>query len=99
VSKPIYLLTKSKGFTEAWHQLADEDKSRIWSQVEEADKRAGAKWVILCDSRWADEGTPAWGVLEYPDIDAYHRKVQELEKLQWWRYFTAESILGTKHED
>ena len=39
-----------------------------------------------------------WGVLEYPDMESYLKKVEELEKLKWWRYFSAKTILGTKME-
>jgi hypothetical protein len=38
-----------------------------------------------------------WGVLEYPDMNAYRRKVAELEELNWWRYWSSsKTILGTK---
>lgn len=96
MSKPIYLLVMGKGHTEAWYQLSVEERNRLWSQVAEVDQRAGAKWIILCNSRWADEEILDWGVLEYPDMEAYQKKVEELEKLDWWRYFSAKTILGTK---
>jgi len=96
MSKHIYLLVIAKGFTEAWYQLSKEEQDSLWSKVEEVDKRAGAKWLIVCDSRWADEEVFDWGVIEYPDMEAYQKKVEELEKLQWWRYFSAKTILGTK---
>jgi hypothetical protein len=96
MSKPIYLLVIGKGWTEAWHQLPSEEKDSSWSKVKEVDKRAGAKWLILCNSRWADEETFDWGVIEYPDMEAYQKKVEELEELDWWRYFSAKTILGTK---
>ena len=96
MSKPVYLLVIAKGYTEAWYQLSKEEQDSLWSKVEEVDRRAGAKWLIACDSRWADEGVFDWGVIEYPDMEAYQKKVEELEKLDWWRYFSAKTILGTK---
>ena len=96
MSTPIYLLVLGKGNTEAWHQLSSEEQNSLWSKVEEVDKRAGAKWIILCNSRWADEDIFDWGVIEYPDMEAYQNKVRELESLNWWRYFSAKTILGTK---
>ena len=65
-------------------------------RLRKIDRRAGSNWQILCDSRWADEGVFDWGVLEYPDIDAYRVKVAELEKLNFWRYWSSNTILGTK---
>jgi hypothetical protein len=96
MSKPIYLLVIGKGWTEAWYQLSKEEQNSLWSKTQEVHKRAGAKWLILCNSRWADEGIFDWGVIEYPDMEAYLKKVEELERLDWWRYFSAKTILGTK---
>jgi len=98
MATPIFLLVVAKGFTEAWQQLSKEEQDRLWSKVQEADNRAGAKWRISCKSRWADEETFGWAVLEYPSMDAYLQKVEDLEALQWWRYFSAKTILGTEME-
>ena len=99
MSKPVYLLVIGKGHTEAWYQLSKGQQDDLWSKVEEVDKRAGGKWVIICNSRWADEEIYDWGVLEYPDMESYQKKVEELEKLDWWRYFSGKTILGTKMEE
>ena len=99
MSKPVYMLVMGKGHTEAWYQLSKEEQDSLWSKVVEVDKRAGVKWVIACNSRWADEEIYDWGVLEYPDMEAYQKKVEELEELNWWRYFSAKTILGTKMEE
>lgn len=97
--QPLYLLVIAKGLTEAGYQLSKQEFDDLWAKVEEIDARAGGKWLIACDSRWADEDTFDWGVIEYPDLDAYQKKVKELEDLQWWRYFSSKTILGTKMED
>ena len=54
---------------------------------------------MFCDSRWADEAMPLWGVIEYPDIEAYQRKVAALEEMDWWRYVSTRTVLGTKAEE
>jgi hypothetical protein len=70
----------------------------LWARVEGVERRAGSNWLILCDSRWADEGVFDWGVLKYPDMDSYQLKVSELEKLNWWRYWSSSrTLLG--HQD
>ena len=99
MAKPVYLLILGKGYTEAWYQLSKEEQDSLWSKVEEIDKRAGAKWQIVCNSRWVDEEIYDWGVIEYPAMEAYQQKVEELEKLNWWRYWSAKTILGTKMEE
>lgn len=98
MTKPIFLLVLGKGYTEAWYQLSKEEQEALWSQVLEVEQSVGAKWLIVCNSRWADEGIYHWGVIEYPDLDAYQEKVHRLEALDWWRYFSAKTILGTKIE-
>jgi hypothetical protein len=99
MSKPVYLLVIAKDFTQAGYQLSEEERQNLWSKVQEVDKQAGAKFIISCNSRWADEEISGWGVLEYPDMETYWKKVEELEKLDWWRYFSAKTILGTKMEE
>jgi hypothetical protein len=99
VSKPVYLLVLGQGNTEAWYQLAKEEQDNLWSKAMQAEKHAGAKLVIACNARWADEALSEWVVLEYPDMEAYQQKVEELKKLNWWRYFSAKTILGTKMEE
>jgi hypothetical protein len=99
MSKPVYLLVMGQGNTEAWYQLPKEEQNNLWSKAMEVEKRAGAKLVIACNSRWADEALSDWVVLEYPNMEAIQQKVEELEKLNWWRYFSAKTILGTKIEE
>jgi hypothetical protein len=96
MSTPVFLLVLGKGFTEAWYQLSKQEQDDLWARVQDVDRRAGAVWRIACDSRWADESLFDWGVIEYPDFDAYRQKVAELEKLDWWRYWSCKTILGTK---
>ena len=98
MTEPIYLLVIGKGPTEAWYGLSEEERDRLWAKVKEIDERAGGKWQLLCNSRWADEEVFDWGVLEYPDMESYRKKVAELEQLAWWRYFSAKTILGTRME-
>ena len=89
---PVFLLVLGEGFTEAWYQLSKQEQDDLWERVQDVDRRAGAVWRILCDSRWADESLLDWGVIEYPDFDSYRQKVAELEKLNW----SGRTILGTK---
>ncbi len=98
MSTPVYLLVLAKGQTEAWYQLSQAERDSLWAKVVEIDNRAGVKWQIACSSRWADEETFRWAVAEYPSMEAYQKKVEELEALEWWRYFSGKTILGTKME-
>jgi hypothetical protein len=105
MSKAIYMLVIAKGYTEAGYQLSAEERNELWAKVKMIDDQAGAKFVIACNLRWADEEVYDWAVSEYPDMDAYLKKAEELEelekleKLEWWRYVTTKTILGTKMEE
>ncbi len=96
MSTPVYLLVLGTGYTEAWYRLSKEERAGLWAKVQEVDARAGAIVHLACDSRWCDEEYLMWGVGEYPSMEAYQQKVKELEALEWWRYWTGKTILGTK---
>ncbi len=98
MSKPIYAFYCVQGFKEAWYQLSKEEQDKLFAKVGDAGKSVGTKSLIMCNSRWANEETLVWGVEEYPDIEAYQKHVEELEKLEWYRYISAKSTLGTKWE-
>ena len=93
---PVLLLVLGKGFKEAWYQLSKDEQDDLWARAQEIDQKAGAVWRIVCNSRWADESVYDWGVIEYPDFDAYRQKVAELEEIGWWRYWECKTILGTE---
>ena len=96
MSKPVYVLYMFDHWTEAWYQLSKEEQKNLLAKMEEASNNTGMKWIIACNSRWADEGVFYWSVAEYPDMETLQKKTSELEKLEWWRYISSKSILGTK---
>ncbi len=98
MSTPVYLLVLGTGYTEAWYQLSKAERDSLWAKVVEVDKRAGLTQHISCNSRWANEEVMLWAVGEYPSMEAYQQKVAELEAMEWWRYFSGKTILGTKME-
>ena len=99
MSQPIYVLHMFSQWREAWYQLSKEEQANVYAKIEAVSNNAGTKWIISCNSRWADEGVMLWSVAEYPDMETYQKKVAELEKLDWWRYITVKTILGTKAQD
>ena len=99
MSKPVYSLVLFQGFTEAYYKLSKEEQQNLFAKDEEISKPTGRKVILACNTRWADESTFGWLVIEYPDLEAYQKSVDEGEKLEWWRYVNAKSILGTKMEE
>lgn len=98
MSKPVYMLVIAKGYTEAGHQLSKKEQKNLWAKVNAISKQAGEKQIISCNSRWADESIIGWAVFEYPEMDTYQKKVEELEKINWFCYVSTQTILGIKME-
>lgn len=96
MSEPIRVLTLIKGHTEAWYQLSDEERQSWWDQVGAMNDSAGGKWLVMCDSRWANEEYMAWGVVEFPTLEAAQECTREHEKRGWYRYVVATTLLGTE---
>ncbi len=94
---PIYKLWQAK-FTEAWYQLSQEEQRQRVAQVEEALTQVGGKRVLLCNSAWANEQWSAFGVEEFPDIEAVQKHSQLLDELNWYRYIESITTLGTRWE-
>ena len=96
MSEPVYQLVIARGdvHTEGWYQLSKEEQDRIWAETQAADERVGAEYVLFCNSRWANEGTPVWGIVKYPSIEAVQQVAAQ--DLEWFRYTNFETILGTK---
>ena len=94
MSEPVYKLAILKGFQDAWYQLPTEEQERIDAAQQAANDEVGAEIVLICDSRWANEAVPWWGVFKYPSIEAVQQFTAK--DLEWFRYAIAETTLGTR---
>jgi hypothetical protein len=94
MAQPIYKLWQGR-FTEAWHQLSEQEQQRLMAAVMEALKTVGAKDLVTCDASWSSERWPFFGVVEYPDLEAVQRHDQILTDLKWLRYIDSRTTLGT----
>jgi hypothetical protein len=95
MAQSVYKLWQGR-FTEAWHQLAQEDQQRLPSQVMEALNKAGGKELVICSAAWSNERWPFFVVEEFPDLDAVQRHEQILTDLNWARYIDSRTTLGTE---
>ncbi len=84
--------------TEAWYQLSREEQGKLFAQAEEALAQVGGKGLVLCDSRWASEQWPFWGVEQYPNLEAVQKHAALLEAIHWFRYVEAMTLLGTEFQ-
>ena len=95
MARPIYFLFLGK-FTEAWHQLSQEEQDSLMTKVGEALEKAGGKQVVLCDSSWSSEQWRFFGVNEFPGIEAVQKNAQLLNELNWFRYVDTMTVIGTE---
>ncbi len=95
MAQSVYKLWQAR-FTEAWHQLSEEEQQRLLSQVMEALNTAGGKELVLCSAAWSNERWPWFGVEEFPDLGAVQRHEQILTDLNWARYMDSRTTLGTE---
>lgn len=98
MTQPIYKLFMAR-LTEAGYQLPEEEREKMWAKHDEAYQKAGGKTILICDSSWASEQFLFWGIEEYPSIEAVQESHKVLNEINWFRYFEAVTMLGTKMGD
>src|SRR5690242_16762779 len=97
MAQPIYKVYMARP-TEAWYQLSEEERGGLLRKLLEAFERVGGKEVVRCDSAWASEQWPFFGLEEYPDIAAEQAHSRFLQELGWHRYLEGMTLLGTRAE-
>ena len=83
-------------YTEAWYQLEDEEKDRIFKKIGDSFEEVGAEQIIICDSSWSAEAWQSFGLIKFPNIEALQKHRQDTNNLDWPRYVEAMSVLGTE---
>jgi hypothetical protein len=95
MAQSVYKLWQGR-FTEAWHQLPEEQQQHMLRQVSEALNTAGGKELVICSAAWSNERWPFFGVEEFPDVEAVRRHEQILTDLNWARFIESRTTLGTE---
>ena len=98
MSKPVYKTFKVS-WTEAAYALSEEERAALLVKVDEILEAVGGKRVVICDSSWASDRWSAFGVEEFPDIEAIQKHAQLLDQINWSRYVDADTLIGTAWED
>ena len=94
---PIYKLWMFK-YGEAWYQLSEDERKEILAKLQAAYEQVGGKQTIVCESRCSEERWHAFGLDEFPDLEAVHRFHELVEEHEHFRYIESASMLGTKWE-
>jgi len=96
MSQKIYKLCLIRGYTEAYYQLSEEAKGKLWEQVGKVIETAGAKMSTpYYDCRWSNDKYMTFFTMEYPDVEAAIKDTAGVEKAELFRYMISETILGT----
>src|SRR5215213_6630273 len=95
MAQKIYKLCLIRGYTEAYYQLSEEAKSKLWEQIGKVIESAGAKMATpYYDCRWSNDKYMTFFTMEYPDAEAAIKDTAGVEKAELFRYMISETILG-----
>jgi hypothetical protein len=83
-------------YTGRWYQLSEEEQNAHGAKVEDALAEVGGKRIITCVTGWSDEKWIAYGVEEFPSVEAAQQHAQMLFDIGHLRYTEGESTLGTE---
>ena len=100
MAKRIVKLCLIRGYTEAYYQLAEEERKKLWDKVGEGLDKVGAKMIgPYYDCRWSNDTYASFFLLEYPDTDAAIGDTANCEEAGLFRYLVSETILSVPQEE
>ena len=98
MSKPIYQIflgNNNIAGNLAYKALSETERKALSDQEQASRDALGAKMIVMCDSAWADEMHPWWGVVRYPDLQARIEHTRTIQKIGWLDITDAFTLLGT----
>ena len=98
MSTPIYQLFIGKNNVAAnmaRRAMPEAELKAIMEKEEASRKAVGAIGVVMCQSAWADEEHPWWGVHRFPSLEARMEHTRTLLNIGWLDGVDAFSLLGT----
>ena len=95
MSQKIHKLCLIRSYTEAYFQLSEEEKQKLWAEVGNAIGGAGATMTTpYYECRWSNDRYKTFFIMEYPNIEAAIADTAGVEKAGLFRYLVSETILG-----
>jgi hypothetical protein len=102
MSRPIYQLMIAKSNIAgnlALKNLPETERVKLFEKEAASRKAAGETTVLFCNSAWADEERPMWGVSRFPSLEARIQHTRDLQEMGWLNYFDAFTLLGTSEQE
>ena len=95
MSQKIHKLCLIRGYTEAFYQLSEEEKGKLWDQVFKIIEDAGAKLTTpYYNCRWSNDKYQTFFIMEYPNTESAIMDTTGVEEAELFRYMVSETILG-----
>jgi hypothetical protein len=96
MSRSIYQLwmIRNQPSIAAYETLSEAQQKAVWEAQEASTKRVGAKNLLSCECDWANEAYAWWGITEFPDVAARIEHTHDLQKMGWFRFTNAFSVMG-----
>ena len=97
MNTPIYQVVYGKNSVtsnQAWKALSEAERSALTEQERASREEVKAETIVFCNSAWADEVHPWWGVIRFPDLAARIQHTQTLRKIGWLDIVEAFTLLG-----
>jgi hypothetical protein len=95
----VHYIKNSAASNQAWKALSEAEQSALTEQERASRAEVKSKAILFCDSAWADEEHPAWGVLSFPDLAARMQHTRMLRKIGWLDLVEAFTLLGTSDRE
>ena len=98
MSRPIYKLYLIRP-SASWYSRSKPEQDALLAKVRNSLEKVGGKAVLTCNSSWSSEEWAAFGLEEFPDLNAVQKHSESIAELHWpFEFGKAYSILGTKAE-
>jgi hypothetical protein len=81
--------------TAAWYGLSPAERNDLLAKDAAIRQQLGIKNVVMCDASWGNELWAAYGVHEYPDMDAVLKHNAGMQAIDLFHYLESETMLGT----
>jgi len=91
----VFYIKNSVASSQAWKALSAAERSALMEQERASREAVKANEIVICNSAWADEEHPAWGVFSFPDLPARIQHTRTLKKIGWLDLVEAFTLLGT----
>jgi hypothetical protein len=98
MSTPIYqifVMSANTAGRRAFNALPESRRAELMEKETASRAAVGAVNLLACDSAWAGEDHPYWGVFRFPDIQARIAHTRTLWEIGWLDYVEGFTLLGT----